>query len=150
MRARGLIESVIYFVNASGHILLAPYSEMATPDGYRRESANTLADVDKLQILLVTQARREWEREALHEEEVFGKRLDEVRDRLYARMTSNSTPVFEKDFLKLYLQLRIDKREKHRQRFREREAYLWARENDSPGRDVAKEEFNSDRHEVKS
>lgn len=151
MGKRGSIEPVVYFINQSGHVLLAPYSAMATPDGYRREEAGTLGDVDKLQVLLVMQERRQWEREAAQEESLFGARLDAVRDRLYARMTSAGTGAYEKEFIRHYLQLRIEKRDKHRQRFEHREAFLWARENDTPkGRGVDKEEFHVERHEVKS
>lgn len=150
MRKRGSIEPVVYFVNRSGHVVLAPYSEMATPEGYVREEAGTLDDVDRLQVRLVMQEREQWEKEATHEEALFAPRLAAIRDRLYARMTSGSTPAYEKEFIRLYLDLRIDKRQRHRERFSHREAYLWARENDSPGRAVDHEEFNPERHTVKS
>lgn len=128
---------VVYFVNGRdprhelGYVMLAPYSECATPEGYRREEANTLAEVDQLQARLTDQemslARQELERDESRLEPLRAA----VRDRLYARMTSGATDEFNKEFLRLYLQLQNDKRHRHRQRYLEREMYLTARENDA-------------------
>lgn len=151
MRKPGCIEPVIYFHYLDGHLTLAPYSDFPTPEGAIREGADTLRDVDILQERLVAQERREWEREVEHDHNAFSGRMEAVRDRLYARMTSSATSEYEKEFIKLYLQLRNDKRAKHQQRWLERTAYLHAREFDTPrGREVDREVFLSDRHTVKS
>jgi hypothetical protein len=146
-RTAGNIEPVIYFVNhrdpahPPGYLMLAPYSDFPTPEGYERCGADTLREVDRLQARLIEQERRQWESELERDEAQFQAKSDEVRDRLYARMTSISTPEFEKEFIRLYLSLRIDKRERHRQRWMERTAYLHAREMDLHGRDPASEEY---------
>lgn len=148
----GCIEPVIYFRYPNGRVVLAPYSDMPTPQGCIREGADTLAQVDRLQERLLAQEREQWEREAERDAEKFGKLEEAVRDRIYARICSKETGEYEKEFLKLYLQLRDEKkREKYKKLYLQRTAYLWARENDTPkGRRVDEEVFNPERHEVKS
>ena len=150
MRKPGTIEPVIYFRFPDGHLTLAPYSDFPTPEGAIREGAETLSQVDRLQERLVAQERVEWEREVETDAARFQTRMDEVRDRLYARMTSSSTSEYEKEFIKLYLQLRNEKRAKYQQRWLERTAYLHAREFDIGNRRADVEEFNPERHTVKS
>ena len=150
MRKPGTIEPVIYFRFPDGHLTLAPYSDFPTPEGAIREGAETLAQVDRLQERLVAQERLEWEREVETDSARFQSRMDEVRDRLYARMTSSSTSEYEKEFIKLYLQLRNEKRAKYQQRWLERTAYLHAREFDIGNRRADVEEFNPERHTVKT
>jgi hypothetical protein len=55
-----------------------------------------------------------------------------VRDRLYAKMISSSTTPYEREFIRLYLELREEKREKYRQKFLGDQAYFIAREYDNP------------------
>jgi hypothetical protein len=151
MRKPGCIEPVVYFRFPNGHITLAPYSDMPTPNGAIREGADTLAQVDRLQERLLSQEKQQWEREAQRDAATFGKLEEAVRDRLYARMTSAATDDYEKEFIRLYLQLRDEKkRKRYRDLYLQRTAYLWARENDSPGRRVDQERFDVERHEVKS
>lgn len=146
------LEAVVYFVNhedsahPAGYVLLAPTSSHPTPEGYSRELARSLPEIDRLQAILVSQERREWERELAADERLMEGRRADVRDRLYARMTSSTTSPYEREFIQLYLQLREDKRARHRQRFLERTAYLTAREMDTPrGRQVYEERVNVDR-----
>ena len=150
MRKPGTIEPVIYFRFSDGHLMLAPYSDFPTPENAIREGAETLAQVDRLQERLVAQEKLEWEREVETDSARFQTRMDEVRDRLYARMTSSSTSEYEKEFIKLYLQLRNEKRAKYQQRWLERTAYLHAREFDIGNRRADVEEFRPERHTVKS
>lgn len=152
----GSLDAPIYFVNHAdpahppGYIMLAPYSDFATPFGYVRHIADDLPAVDRLQKQLQEQEYREWERESARDLEMLKTRFTASRDRLYARMTSSACPPYERDFIRGYLQLQDEKREKHRRNFECRAAYLWARENDIPkGRHANEESFNSDRHEVK-
>lgn len=151
MRAPGKIEPVIYFRcydpelasphRPRGYLLIAPYTACPTPLGYEQCAAETLAEVDKLEAILVRQEREGWEQELEIEETKFSEARNKIRDNLYARMTSSSTDEWEKEFIRLYLQLRDErKKEKYRQRFLERSAYLWARHNDTPpGRGVDEE-----------
>lgn len=152
MRAPGKVEPVFYFLNCSdavrprGYILLAPDSHMPAPEGYTREFAETLPDIDRLERTLQAQERAEWEREAQHDERLLAERRAAVRDRLYARLTSSSTDDYEREFIRLYLQLREDKRARHQQRYLERTTFLWARHNDTPkGRGVDEERVSLDR-----
>lgn len=146
------LEAVVYFVNhedsahPSGYILLAPTSSHPTPEGYTREFARSLPEIDRLQATLVAQERAEWERDLAADESLMAARRSDVRDRLYARMVSSATSAYEREFIELYLQLREEKRARHRQRFLERSAFLTAREMDTPrGRQVYEERVNVER-----
>lgn len=157
IRKPGCIEPVLYYFNfadaghAHGFLMLAPYSGCPTPAGYELRGAETLAEVDRLEATLVAQERAEWEREYEHDEQRSEAGRAKVRDALYAKLTSNSTDEYEKEFIRNYLQLREDKRGKYRQRHLERTAFLWARHNDiGKGRGAGDEVFNVDKHEVKS
>jgi hypothetical protein len=153
VRTRGSIEPVIYFYNyrdpahPEGYLMLAPYTSYPTPPGYERREARTLPEVDKMYEVLVRQERLQWEREYFREEATFGKRQQDLRDRLYARMTSGSTGEYEKDFIKSWLELRNEKkRQKYADIFEHRHLFLSARENDIPkGRNADEEKVNLDR-----
>jgi hypothetical protein len=156
MHKLGTLTPIIYFVahrdprgRPEGHIILAPYSDCPTPPGYSREYEDTLAGIDRLQTRLNAQTAREFARE--HEAFYGAEDLirAEVADRLYARLCSSATSEFEKDYIRAYLQLRIDKREKHRRNFECRAAFLYAREMDLGKRRADEESFNVERHEVK-
>lgn len=164
MRKPGQIEPVFYFVNGSardhelGYVMLAPYTgggarcECPTPAGYRLEYADNLTDVDKLERRLQQQERDQAERDGERECTLMEARIKANRDKIYARITSSETDEYNKEFLKLWLQVSDErKRKMYSQRFLERESYLWARHNMSPANRRADEEiFKSDRHEVKS
>jgi hypothetical protein len=148
----GSLEAVLYFKNhrdpnhPPGYLMLAPYSDFQTPAGYSREYARTLGEIDKLQFTLCAQERRDCEQEMLHDEAVLGRRYAEMTDKLRQRMMSGATTPYDRDFIEAYLKLREDKRDKHRQRFMEREMYLHARENDTPNnRNTNDEKVSLDR-----
>ena len=154
MRAPGKIEPVIYFTCGSqelsnpsrpiGYVLIAPYTDCPTPEGYRREFADTLAEVDRLEATLVRQEYEGQQQEMEIEEVKFSAARDQIRDNLYRRMISSETDEWEREFIRLYLQLR-DERKKamYRQRFLERKSYLWARHYDTPrGRGVDEEKVS--------
>jgi hypothetical protein len=152
----GTLEPVFYFVNYKdpshevGYIILAPYSQCPEPDGYRREYADTLGDVDRLQKRLQEQEFRKWEAEYEHDKSLTYDGKRRVYESLVRTMQSSRTSPFERDFIKAYLALQDEKREKHRQRFLERQCYLTAREFDTPkGRAVDKEEVSLDRLNVR-
>jgi hypothetical protein len=70
-----------------------------------------------------------------------------IRDRIYQRIASSATTEYEREFLKLYLQLRDErKKEIYRQRFFEYQTFhFYARHNDLGDRDASKEEVNLDK-----
>lgn len=153
MHKRGTHEAVIYFRNYRdpahpvGYLMLAPYSDFPTPAGYERCGAESLSEVDKLQRVLIYQERASAQNEYFHDEATFGARQQAIRDRLYARMVSDSTSPYERDFIKSFLELRDEKkREKYAAAFEHRAMYLHARENDTPkNRRVDDESFRVDR-----
>jgi hypothetical protein len=150
-RTLGTLSPIVYFVNSSGgdrdphhppgYIMLAPYSDFATPHGYLRETAGTLPEARRLNDRLVAQERESWEREAEANHALVSAKKAEVRDRIYARMTSSSTSEYEREFLRLYLQLRDEKAARYDQRWLERQAYLWSLENDLGDREADSEEW---------
>lgn len=156
MRKPGCIEPVVYYVNgtdpahAPGFHMLAPYSDHPTPEGYRREGADTLAEVDKLEAILQQQEREAMEREVEQDEAQFTLRRQAVRDKLYARMTSSDTSEYEKEFIRNYLQLRNERKPKYRALLEQWQMYMWARHNDiGKGRGAGEEVFNPERHTVR-
>jgi len=150
-RTLGTLSPIVYFVNSAGgdrdpahpagYLMLAPYSDFPTPHGYLREYAGTLREARVLQDRLIAQSREEWEREAEANHKLIDARRAEVRDRIYARMTSSSTSEYEREFLRLYLQLREDKQAKYDSLWMQRVAYLHALENDLGDRRADKEEW---------
>jgi hypothetical protein len=159
-RTLGTLTPIVYFVNSSGgerdprhpagYVMLAPYSECRTPHGYLRETAGTLPEARALNERLVAQERESWEREAASNHRLVEAKREEVRERLYTRMCSSATSEYDREFIRLYLQLREDKQRKYDQRWTERNAYLWALENDVGDRDAGSEEFNHERINVKT
>ena len=151
----GSLSAPVYFINQrddkypTGYYILAPYSEFQTPEGWLRYTADTLAEVDRLQKILLCQELERARREHIHESVVMDPLRKIVRDRLYARMTSSESSEFEKDFIREYMKLRDDKRRKHADRFYHRNLFLHAREMDArPGRKDNEEIANTDFLEV--
>lgn len=122
--AMGQLNPVVYFINSSGDIALPPSTEEAlklkdrmSRRGYELREAGTLAEIDSLQKTMQEQehARRLLEFGRTESSLAEARRI--IRDRLIARMTSSSTSPYERDFIRAYLQLREEKREKWRNRF---------------------------------
>lgn len=140
--ARGSLRPVIYFINAAGNILLPPeeignpgyarmvYEKRYKDQGYEWREAGTLAEVDTLQNRLIEQETR---RNTAMADEV-GKKREECFKRtgetLRARMISADTSEYERDFIRAYLQLRNEKRDKYRDALTHRNYYIYAREQD--------------------
>jgi hypothetical protein len=148
----GTLDQVEYFVNSRdpshppGYIILAPYSNAPLPNGYSREYADSISSVDRLQNQLLFQERRQWEREELHDTVLMGERQRKVVDSLKQKMVSSSTSPYERDWIAAYLQLREEKKEKHRKVFEQRTAYLWQTAHETPkGRFANEEKVNLDR-----
>lgn len=137
--ALGRLNPILYYQRENGEIAMPPTTEDALyfyekrfkHQGWMLKEAGTLAEVDDLQKRLVEQERRKLEYAAARDEAVSAHLWRQTGDSLRQRMMSSSTTAYEREFIELYLQLREDKREKHRQRFLETEMYLWAREYDS-------------------
>ena len=147
-RALGTLEPIVYFENRAGDIVLPPvtkegearwvyeYAKDANgrtfrDKGYDWREASTLAEVDRLQDRLVEAERRKAENELERDERLLAGKRTDVRSRLYQRLVSSSTSPYEREFIELYLQMREEKRKEIRQRWLERQAYLWAREMDA-------------------
>lgn len=142
--ALGQLSPVIYFENASGHLLLAPlevghgmelarkiYEEQYRPKGFEWREAGTLNDVDRLQKRLVEQEMKDYRRRDAVDDANTERVHSEVASNLRQRMASSSCSAYERKFIGLYLQLRESKRGTARQRWQEAQMYLWAREHDS-------------------
>jgi hypothetical protein len=95
-----------------------------------RCEANTLAEVDLLQRQLQQATYERCQRELRRDEEAFAESRERVRSSLTAKIASSATTEYEREFLRAYIQLREDKRDKYRSRFTCDRAYLLAREND--------------------
>jgi hypothetical protein len=126
----GTLTPVIYFRDANGHILLAPYSAFPTPEGYVREEADTLPKIDKLTDMMREQERQLLRRERMHEDALTGEARKRVYDRLTERLISSKTSEYEKDFIRAYLLLREERRERFHAKYEEFNAYFHAREFD--------------------
>jgi hypothetical protein len=138
----GSLTPVIYFQSADGYVVLAPYSDMPTPASYDRREAVSLPDIDKLVDRLRTQELRTLEQEHIAESERAERVHTRVRDNLYAKLTSAATSEAEKEFIRLYLEIRNERqRQKYHAKFAEYNFYLHAREHDLHGRDAGSEEW---------
>jgi hypothetical protein len=152
-----MIEPVVYFIcydsdrtnppRPKGYLLIAPYTDCPAPSGYERREARYLHEAYDLERRLVRQERDGWEQEAELESQRFSDRQAVIRDRLYQRMISSSTDVYEQEFIRAWLQLKDEqKRERYAQRLGERQMYLHALHFDTPkGRRVDEETVQLDR-----
>jgi hypothetical protein len=146
MRKPGCVAPVIYFRYPNGHLTLAPFSDCPTPDGAIKEEADTLVAIDKLVDILRRQEYESSEREMRNDMNLVAAKDKEIRDRIYQRITSGSTSEYEKEFLRLYMQLRDErKRVTYRQRYMEAQWYLAAREQNLGNRAADKEVVNLDK-----
>jgi hypothetical protein len=121
---------LVYFKSRDGTISLPPTDDTPCPPDYMRCEANTLDEVDKLQKRLQQATYERCQREYQRDEEAFREARERVRSSLTTKLSSAATDEWEKEFIRGYLQLREEKREKYRNVFMCREAYLMAREND--------------------
>ena len=144
--ALGRLNPIVYYENADGQIILPPttadaryfYSQAKDAQGqtYREKGfefreADTLAAVDELQRRLTEAELRRLGQEADRDDRLTAMAWKQRGSDLRARMISANTSPYERDFIDAYLQLREEKRAKHRQRFMETTMYLEAREMDS-------------------
>ena len=159
-RTLGTLSPVVYFVNSSGadrdpqhppgYLMLAPYTDFATPHGYLREYAGTIREVWTLQKRLQDQSRAEWEREAEYNHELIAAKREEVRERLMSRLCSGDTSEYDKEFIRCWLRLREEKHDKYDRLFMQRNAYLHVAENDLGDRRADEEVFHHERINVRT
>jgi len=124
---------VRYFVRPDGEILLPPTDDIRCPAGAMELEANTLPEIDALHAKLQAQTWHRLEMEAVRDEFTFGAKRREIRDSLTAKLSSAATSDYEKEFIKLYLQISDEeKRKKYQQRFACDTAYFELREFDKP------------------
>jgi hypothetical protein len=121
-----------FFERRNGDILLPPDDETPCPRDCLLREANTLAEVDRLQRRLQQQTYERCQQEYLRDEEAFAESRQRVIDNIHTRLASAATSQYERDFLREYIKLREEKRDKYRQRFACDVAYLEMRENDRP------------------
>jgi hypothetical protein len=143
-RAMGTLSPVIYFENAGGHILMPPQEKgqgEATPrrlfdqlykkKGYEWKEAGTLNDVDRLQSRLIEQEQRVLTRQGFVMDQAREHARKQTTSRFLQTLASSSTSEYEKEFIRLWMDMSEDKRKIYTQRFTERNMYLEAREFDS-------------------
>lgn len=148
-RALGTLDPVIYFQNASGHILLPPveigkgpvearrlYEQRYRGHGYEWREAGTLAEVDTLQNRMVEQEQRILTHQGQVMDDAREKVRRETSSNLRQRMASGNCSAWEREFIQHWLNLREDKRKQYTQRFTERNMYLWAAAFDSNNKQV--------------
>lgn len=161
--ALGRLNPVIYFHNKNkhtisdgkvtvhlshGHFVIPPvevgsgpglarmiWERRYKPQGYEWCEAGTLSDVDELQERLVEQESRILEAQGVMLDNIREASRRHTSSNLRQRMISADCSPFERDFIKLWMDMDSEKRKKYTQRFTERNMYLWAREMDS-GRKV--------------
>lgn len=148
MRCAGQLDGPEYFQHGvTGHIILPP-GDSGDPNtlryaverikrdpryrDYEHKQCTTLREIDALTDRLAAQLKQEHEREGVVEERVLEEKNRLFRDRMATRLASSATTEFEKEFIRLYMQLRDEnKREKYRQRFVEYQAFFMQREYDN-------------------
>jgi hypothetical protein len=121
-----------FFERRDGTVLLPPSDDIPCPADCIDREANTLDEVDKLQKRLQQATYERCQRELQRDEEAFAESRERVRSSLTAKIASSATTEYEREFLRAYIQLREEKRDKYRQRFACDVAYLEMRENDRP------------------
>lgn len=121
-----------YFERPDGTVLLPPSDDIPCPADCLDREANTLTEVDALQKRLQAATYARCQRERMRDEVAFAESRQRVIDNIHSRIASAATTQYEKDFLREYIKLREEKREKYRQRFACDTAYLELRENDHP------------------
>lgn len=143
-RAMGTLSPVIYFENVDGHILMPPqekgqgeelprrlFEQLYKKKGYDWKEAGTLDAVDRLQSRLIEQEQRVLTRQGFVMDQAREQARKQTTSRFLQTLASSSTSEYEKEFIRLWMDMSEDKRKIYTQRFTERNMYLEAREFDS-------------------
>lgn len=128
---------MLYLENREGRILLLPvevghddslarriWKEKYQQQGYDWREASRWEDVKQLEKRLVAQERRD--AEIVRDERMMRYDAAKAKTRSDLRQRMYSADPWEREFIQLWLQLDDDKRARFEQRWRERNAYLWA------------------------
>jgi hypothetical protein len=139
----GTLRPVIYFVRKSDmYAILAPTEigsgiEMAKKAfelKYKHDwawcEASTLQEVDVLQKRLANQDIFDAEQRVQLNTERRDRIYKKTGDALRQRMVSSQTTAWEKDFIRAYIDMRNNKRDKYRDALLHRNRYIFAREQD--------------------
>jgi hypothetical protein len=142
--AHGTLRPCIYFSRRTDlYAMLAPcevgggveLARMVYETRFKRDwmwcEATTLHEVDRLQKRLVNQelfeAQKKIQVNDMMRERVFRRTGDALRN----QMVSAATSQFERDWIREYLRMRDDKRDKYRDSLLHRNQFIMAREMDS-------------------
>lgn len=147
-RAPGQIDGPDYFQHhETGHIMLPP-GDSTDPNTLRRavyqikndsryrdyeyRKVTTLSELDELTKRMVLQEAQAREKEGQYEAKALAQWEKSFKDKIYQKLASSSTSEYEKEFLRLWLQLRDEKKKKaYAQRFLEHQCFFVQREMDS-------------------
>lgn len=99
--------------------------------GYAWNEAGTLAEVQRLQARWADQEVKVRRHMGQHDHEVRQRVHSEVASRLRQTMASSSTTPFEREFIKLWLELRQDKQDAYTRKWEDYHFYNQALEFDS-------------------
>ena len=143
--ASGRVRPIVYFKNASGYIILAPQetghglevAKMMYERKYKHagwmwcETDGSFHDAEMLQKRLQEQELSEARAQGANMMAAYDASRKRTEANMRAQMTSAACSPFEREFITLWLQLNETKRREYEQRWAERQAYLWAIENDA-------------------
>lgn len=142
--ARGTLRPCVYFVRRTDmYCILAPaeigggteLARMVYERKYEQNwmwcEADTLQEVDRLQKRLVNQEIFEAEKKIQVNDAMREKCMRATGEALRSQMISASTSQWEKDFIREYLKLRGEKRDRYRDTLSHHNHYILAREMDS-------------------
>ena len=139
-RTMGTLQPILYFENfTTGEISMPPSDEIAyniksemARRGFDLKEAGTLREIDKLQHKMQDWEYKVGQRAMERDDQLRVKVRAGTRQRLIDRMVSSSTTPWERDYIKAYLMLADDKREKWRKEHAlYRNCYFALRENNS-------------------
>jgi hypothetical protein len=141
--AKGTLRPCVYFSRRRDmYCILAPMevnsglelARMVYERRYKQDwlwcEATTLQEVDRLQKRLANQSIQEAEQKIRVNSLMRDRVYKQTGDALRSQMVSSSTTQWERDWIRAYLQLREDKRDKFRDSLLHRNYYIMAREFD--------------------
>lgn len=136
--ARGTFDPVIYFESPMGQVSLPGTTEVNQRghNGWIRREANTLQDVDALQVKLEAQDRKEMRANLEHDEAVFQAKRQKTRESLLRTMTKRTTKNYEREFIREYLTVSEQRKRKFYGRDKSINSFFLAREYDDCGKSL--------------
>ena len=140
--ARGRVNPVIYFESSSGYVILAPQEvghDLSLARRIHQErfrdwewrEAETWSEVTALQTRLQKQELETARQRRDVSMAAYDAARKKTAENLRMRMQSSDCDEYEREFIRCWLELAPEKREKYEQRFAERQSYIWAVEQDA-------------------